>query len=34
LARLIAVQAAISREKLQAHVGRRLTVLVDEVAAD
>jgi len=34
LARLMAVQAAISREKLQARVGRRPTVLVDEVAAD
>jgi len=34
LERFMAVQAAISREKLKARIGQRLTVLVDEVAAD
>ncbi|MBK5967192.1 30S ribosomal protein S12 methylthiotransferase RimO [Thiocystis minor] len=34
LERLMAVQAEISREKLAARIGQRLTVLVDEVAAD
>jgi len=34
LERFMAVQAAISREQLMARIGQRLTVLVDEVAAD
>jgi ribosomal protein S12 methylthiotransferase len=34
LARFMEVQAAISRDKLQARVGQRLVVLVDQVAED